>query len=126
MTDVHSTVVRFDQSEPSTLPLSTNPCLEIVTGYFWVFTGVSVVAITKYLTSVRLHGLTDRLHREHADTSELRQELMGVEEKETQFAKEAERLEAKVQGMRSVVNNLERPAASRAQFRYLVSRARRK
>ena len=28
---------------------------------------------------------------------------MGVEEKETQFAKEAERLEAKVQGMRREV-----------------------
>ena len=79
-----------------------------MTGYFWVFTGVSVVAITKYLTSVRLRGLTDRLHREHAEASELRQELMGVEEKETQVVKEAERLEAKVQEMRSVVNNLER------------------
>jgi uncharacterized protein YlxW (UPF0749 family) len=82
--------------------------LAIVTGYFWVFIGVLVVAITKYLTSVRLRGLTDRVHREHADTSELRQELMVVEEKETQLAKEAERLEGKVQGMRTVVNNLER------------------
>ena len=59
-------------------------------------------------TSVRLRRLTDRVHREHADTSELRQELLLVEEKESQLNKEAERLEENVQGMRSVVSNLER------------------
>ncbi len=79
-----------------------------MSGYFWALLGVLVVAVTKYLTSVRLRGLTDRMHREHADTSELRQELIQVEEKESQLNKEAERLDRKVQGMRSVVGNLER------------------
>jgi len=82
--------------------------MESMTGYFWVVLGILVVAITKYLTSVRLRGLTDRMYREHANTSELRQELVQVEEKETQLSKEAERLDRKVQGMRSVVGNLER------------------
>lgn len=43
--------------------------------YYWVLVGVIVVATIKYLTSVRLRRLTDRVHREHADTSELRQDL---------------------------------------------------
>ncbi len=79
-----------------------------MTGSFWVLVGVIGVATTKYLTSVRLRRLTDRVHREHADTSELRQELFLVEEKESQLNKEAERLEENVRGMRSVVSNLER------------------
>jgi len=52
-----------------------------MTGYFWVLVGVIVVATIKYLTSVRLRRLTDGVHREHADTSELRQDLFLVEEK---------------------------------------------
>ena len=46
-----------------------------MTGYYWVLVGVIVVTTIKYLTSVRLRRLTDRVHREHADTSELRQDL---------------------------------------------------
>ncbi|MDA0337408.1 MAG: hypothetical protein O2782_19775 [bacterium] len=79
-----------------------------MSAYFWVVVGLFVVAITKYLTSVRLRGLADRMQREHADAQELRHVLIQVEEKETQLKTETERLQAKVSGLRNVVGNLER------------------
>jgi predicted nucleic acid-binding Zn-ribbon protein len=79
-----------------------------MSGYFWVVLGFLVVFITKYLTSVRLRGLTDRMQREQADAQELRHVLVQVEEKETQLKTETDRLQAKVSGLRNVVGNLER------------------
>lgn len=79
-----------------------------MSGYFWVVIGLLVVAITKYLTSVRLRGLSDRMHREHADAQELRHVLVQAEEKETQLKTETERLQTKVSGLRNVVGNIER------------------
>jgi predicted nucleic acid-binding Zn-ribbon protein len=79
-----------------------------MSAYFWVVLGLFVVATTKYLTSVRLRGLTDRMHREHADAQELRYTLVQAEEKETQLKTETERLQAKVSGLRNVIGNLER------------------
>ena len=79
-----------------------------MSAYFWVVLGLFVVAITKYLTSIRLRGLTDRMQREHADAQELRHVLVQAEEKETQLKTETERLQAKVSGLRNVVGNLER------------------
>jgi len=76
--------------------------------YFWVVVGLLVVGTTKYLTSIRLRGLADRMHREHADAQELRYVLVQAEEKETQLKGETERLQAKVSGLRNVVGNLER------------------
>jgi hypothetical protein len=67
-----------------------------MSGYFWVVLGFLVVFITKYLTSVRLRGLTDRMQREQADAQELRHVLVQVEEKETQLKTETDRLQAKV------------------------------
>ena len=79
-----------------------------MSAYFWVVVGLFVVALTKYLTSVRLRGLTDRMQSEHADAQELRHVLVQVEEKETQLKTETTRLQAKVSGLRNVVGNLER------------------
>ncbi len=79
-----------------------------MSAYFWVVVGLFVVALTKYLTSVRLRGLADRMQREHADAQELRHVLVQVEEKETQLKTETTRLQAKVSGLRNVVGNLER------------------
>ncbi|MFP6647665.1 MAG: hypothetical protein VCF24_29520 [Candidatus Latescibacterota bacterium] len=54
-----------------------------MSGYFWVVLGGLVIFTTKYLTSVRLRGLTDRMQREQTDALELRHVLVLAEEKET-------------------------------------------
>lgn len=82
-----------------------------MSGYFWVVLGFLVVAITKYLTSIRLRGLADRMQREQADAQELRHVLIQTEEKENQLKSETERLQAQVSSLRNVVGNLERSLA---------------
>ena len=77
-------------------------------GYFWVVLGFMVVAVTKYLTSLRLRTLTDRMHREQSSATELRHALVQVTEKESTLKQEVERLQAKLGGLRNVVSNLER------------------
>lgn len=79
-----------------------------MSGYFWVVLGGLVIFSTKYLTSLRLRGLTDRMQREQTDTLELRHALVQTEEKETQLKTESKRLQAKVSGLRNFVANLER------------------
>ena len=79
-----------------------------MSGYFWVVLGGLVILTTKYLTSVRLRGLTDRMQREQTVALELRHVLAQAEEKETQLKTETDRLQAKVSGLRNVVANLER------------------
>lgn len=81
---------------------------EELSGYFWVVLGFLVVAVTKYLTSVRLRGLAERMHREQADATELRRELLQAEEREGALKMETERLQTKVSALRNVVGNLER------------------
>jgi len=78
-----------------------------MSGYFWVVLGGLVIFTTKYLTSVRLRGLTDRMQREQTDALELRHVLVLAEEKETQLKTETERLQTKVSGLR-IVATLER------------------
>ena len=80
----------------------------MMSGYFWVVLGGLVIFTTKYLTSLRLRGLTDRMQREQTDAMELRHVLVQAEEKETQLKTETERLQTKVTGLRNVVANLER------------------
>lgn len=79
-----------------------------LSGYFWVGLGFLVVAVTKYLMSVRLRGLTDLMHKEQADAQELRHVLLQAEDKETALKTEAERLQDRVSALRNVVGNLER------------------
>ena len=54
----------------------------MLTGYFWVVVGFVIVAITKYLTSVRLRSLAEKMQRERHGASELRSLLIQAEEKE--------------------------------------------
>jgi hypothetical protein len=79
-----------------------------LSGYFWVGLGFLVVAVTKYLMSVRLRGLTDLMHKEQADAQKLRHVLLQAEDKETALKTEAERLQDRVSALRNVVGNLER------------------
>jgi len=77
-------------------------------GHIWVVLGFLVVAITKYATSVRLRHLTERVHQDQQDASQLRYKLAEAAERETQLKTETERLQAKVTALRNVVSNLEK------------------
>lgn len=80
----------------------------VISGYFWVVLGFLVVAVTKYLTSLRLRGLRERMHREQADANELRHALVQAEERESALKTETDRLHTKVSALRNIVANLER------------------
>ena len=77
-------------------------------GHIYVVLGFLLVAITKYLTSVRLRHLTERVHQDQQDASQLRYKLVEAEERESQLKGETERLQVKVTALRNVVANLER------------------
>ena len=77
-------------------------------GYFWVVVGFLIVAVTKYLTSVRLRGLAEKMQRERHDASELRNVLLQAEEKESLLKKESEMLQNKVTALKNVVGSIER------------------
>ncbi|MFC1526719.1 hypothetical protein ACFL6X_07920 [Candidatus Latescibacterota bacterium] len=79
-----------------------------MTGYVWVVLGFLLVATTKYLCSLRLRNLAEKMQRDQQDTSELRYQLVQAEEREHQLKSETDRLQAKLAAMRSVVANLEK------------------
>ena len=79
-----------------------------MSGYFWVVLGGLVIFTTKYLTSVRLRGLTDRMRASKPTRWNCDMSCVLAEEKETQLKTETERLQTKVSGLRNVVATLER------------------
>ena len=79
-----------------------------MSGYFWVVLGILLVSTTKYLTSVRLRGLAEKVQSEHKDADDLRHVLVQHSERETLLKTETGRLEAKLTALRNVVINIER------------------
>ena len=75
---------------------------------FWAVLSFLVVAVTKYLTSVRLRRLRERIHKDQEDANELKRMLSTVSEKEGQVKAENEELHAKLTAMRNINVNLER------------------
>lgn len=67
-----------------------------------------VVAATKYLTAIRLRGLTQRMQREHQDAIDLREVLTQASERESELKSETGDLQAKITALRSAVGNIER------------------
>ena len=67
-----------------------------------------VVAATKYLTAVRLRGLTQRMQREHQDANDLKDVLMQASERESELKSETGALQAKITALRNTVGNIER------------------
>jgi hypothetical protein len=80
----------------------------MLTGYFWVVVGFVIVAITKYLTSIRLRSLAEKMQRERHDASELRSLLIQAEEKENALLGDADKLQSKLTALKNVVSNIER------------------
>ena len=81
---------------------------KMLTGYFWVVVGFVIVAITKYLTSIRLRSLAEKMQRERHDASELRTLLIQAEEKENALLGDAEQLQSKLTALKNVISNIER------------------
>ena len=79
-----------------------------MSGYFWGVLGLLVVAATKYLTAIRLRGLTQRMHQEHQDANDLKHVLMEASEKETELRSETGALQSRITALQSAVGNLER------------------
>ena len=76
--------------------------------YFWIVVGFLIMALTKYLTSVRIRTLTERVHRDQQESTELRYVLVEAEEKESKLKSETEKLQAKLTALRNVVATLQR------------------
>ena len=75
---------------------------------FWAVLSFLVVAVTKYLTSVRLRRLRERIHKDQEDANELQRVLNTASEKEGQVKAENDELLAKLTAMRNINVNLER------------------
>ena len=76
--------------------------------YFWLVVGFLIMALTKYLTAVRLRTLAERAQRDQQESTELRYVLVAAEEKESKLKTETERLQAKLTALRNVISNLQR------------------
>jgi len=74
----------------------------------WAFSTFLVVAITKYLTALRLRKLRERREKDQQSASDLRQVLDQASEKENALKSETETLRTKLIAMRNVVVNLEK------------------
>ena len=77
-------------------------------GIIWFFLALVVVAITKYLTAMRLRHLRKRREKDQQDANELSRVLEQASEKENTLKTEIESLRTKVSAMQNVVVNLEK------------------
>ena len=74
----------------------------------WAFFAFLVVAITKYLSSLRLRGLREKMQKDQQDANELRGVLNQASEKEDQLITETGVLQAKLTALRNINMNIER------------------
>ena len=73
----------------------------------WAVLAFLLVAVTKYLTAIRLRRVRDQLEADHQAADELRQLLGQVAEKEGLLRAQAESLMAKQAALHKVVVSLE-------------------
>jgi len=74
----------------------------------WAAIAFSLVALTKYLTSVRLRTLFNRIQQDHQAAERSRYDLEQVVNKEQALHAQVEALAAKATALRIVVENLDR------------------
>ena len=75
---------------------------------FWAVLTFILVGLTKYLTSLRLRNLRDKVQSDQRDADDLRKQLSEVVEKETVLKDETEKLMSKANTLHNIVVNLER------------------
>ena len=74
----------------------------------WAALAFLVVAVTKYLTSMRLRNLQARIQKDQHEADELKQVLNQTSEKENLLRAEIENLQTKTMALSNIVVNLER------------------
>lgn len=74
----------------------------------WAVLTFILVGLTKYLTSLRLRNLRDKVQSDQRDADDLRKQLSEVVEKETVLKDETEKLMGKANTLHNIVVNLER------------------
>ncbi len=74
----------------------------------WTILTCLLVALTKYLTSVRLRNLRDKIQKDQKDASDLKRLLFEASEKEGLLEQERKILMKKAAALHSVLSNLER------------------
>ena len=74
----------------------------------WAVLTFILVGLTKYLTSLRLRNLRDKVQSDQRDADDLRKQLSEVVEKETALRDETEKLMSKENTLHNIVVNLER------------------
>jgi regulator of replication initiation timing len=74
----------------------------------WAVLTFILVGLTKYLTSLRLRNLRDKVQSDQRDADDLRKQLSEVVEKETVLKDETEKLMDKANTLHNIVVNLER------------------
>ena len=72
----------------------------------WAVLTFILVGLTKYLTSLRLRNLRDKVQSDQCDTDDLRKQLSEVVEKETALRDETEKLMGKANTLQNSVVNL--------------------
>ena len=74
----------------------------------WAVLTFILIGLTKYLTSLRLRNLRDKVQSDQRDADDLRKQLSEVVEKETVLKDETEKLMGKANTLHNIVVNLER------------------
>lgn len=74
----------------------------------WTILTCLLVALTKYLTSVRLRNLRDKIQKDQKDASDLKRLLFEASEKEELLELEQKKLMTKAAALHTVLSNLER------------------
>ena len=73
---------------------------------FWAVPTFILVGLTKYLTSLRLRNLRDKVQSDQRDADDLRKQLSEVVEKETVLKDQTEKLMSKANTLLNIVVNL--------------------
>ena len=74
----------------------------------WTLLTFLLVALTKYITSLRLRNLRDKVQLDQQVADELRKKLTEFVEKESILKDEAEQLMDKANTMHYIISNIER------------------
>jgi len=74
----------------------------------WAILSFLIVVATKYITSIRLRSLREKIQKDQQDANELRRVLSQASEKEGELKAENEELQAKVTALRNIILTLER------------------
>ncbi len=80
----------------------------------WLLIVFALIALTKYLTSLRLRNLRDKIQKDQKDATDLRQLFISAVEKDEILEAERDKLMKKSVALHSVITNLKRPPSTGA------------